>query len=73
MSVDKEAPFYNMNHKRRGIAIIFNHEEFDNHPRGNGTNVDLDSLENTLIGLGFEAKVYHDLDFENIMKIVDEG
>ena len=37
---------YNMNHSRRGIAVIFNYEKFDEHlglSVRNGTDVDQDS------------------------------
>jgi hypothetical protein len=29
MPVERDSDKYNMNHKRRGLAIIFNHREFD--------------------------------------------
>jgi len=47
MPVERDAEMYNMNHKRRGLAIIFNHKNFD--PRlglktRNGTDADRDNL-----------------------------
>ena len=67
MPVERDSEVYNMNHPRRGIAIIFNHMNFD--PRlglkqRNGTNVDRDSLRSVLKGLDFEVKVYNDLYFK---------
>ena len=67
MPVERDSEVYNMNHPRRGIAIIFNHMNFD--PRlglkqRNGTNVDRDSLRSVLKGLDFEVKVYNDLHFK---------
>jgi caspase-like apoptosis-related cysteine protease len=73
MSDDKQAAFYIMKHKKRGMAIIFNHETFDKHPPRHGTNKDRDKLEHTLKDLGFDVKVHNDLYFENIMKIVKKG
>jgi caspase-like apoptosis-related cysteine protease len=67
---------YNMNHKKRGMAIIFNHEYFDNPKqleRRVGTNVDRDNLKRTFEGLGFEVTVYNDLKLEELKKIVAEG
>ena len=47
MPVEKDSETYNMNHKRRGLAIVFNHKNFD--PRlglktRNGTDADRDNL-----------------------------
>jgi caspase-like apoptosis-related cysteine protease len=75
MSVDRNSAYYNMNHKRRGMAIIFNNEYFDNHSlkRRNGTNVDRDNLESTMQHLGFKVAVHDNLGSKDIMKIVDQG
>ncbi|CAB3234517.1 unnamed protein product [Arctia plantaginis] len=59
MPTERNAPYYNMNHKKRGIAIIFNHETFNIHslkPR-TGTNVDSNNLLKVLQGLGFAVTV----------------
>merc|ERR1712080_126956 len=50
---------YNMNHKRRGRAIIFNHQTFNNKPSilRKGTNTDQENLNNTLSKLGFLDEV----------------
>ena len=46
------APSYNMSHRKRGTAIIFNHEIFDDSTgplsKRTGTNIDRDSMEITL-------------------------
>ena len=47
MPVERDAEMYNMNHKRRGIALVFNHKNFE--PRlglktRNGTDADRDNL-----------------------------
>ncbi|KAJ0180413.1 hypothetical protein K1T71_003817 [Dendrolimus kikuchii] len=72
MPVDRNAPYYNMNHKSRGMAIIFNHEHFDIHslkPR-TGTNVDSDNLSKVLKGLGFRVTVLHNLKSEDIQNYI---
>jgi hypothetical protein len=57
------------------MAIIFNHEYFDDSSLGrrNGTNVDRDNLEQTLKDLGFQVTVHDNLNCEDLMKIVDQG
>jgi len=75
MPVERDSEVYNMNHPRRGIAIIFNHMNFD--PRlglkqRNGTNVDRDSLRSVLKGLDFEVKVYNDLHFKQLERVLEE-
>ncbi|KAJ8262197.1 hypothetical protein GJAV_G00163600 [Gymnothorax javanicus] len=55
---------YCMNHKRRGIALIFNQERFHWHLRMNdrhGTNADKWNLSKRLQDLNFEVKVHDDL------------
>lgn len=49
---------YNMYHKKRGLALIFNHEEFVNQRRRRGTNIDRDRLRKTLKALDFKVKTY---------------
>lgn len=73
MPVDKDADSYNMNHKRRGIAIIFNHKNFD--PRlglktRNGTDADRDNLKMTLRQLDFDVKVFDDLPLREIVSSI---
>ena len=66
--------WYNMNHSRRGIAVIFNHEKFDEHlglSVRNGTDVDQDNLLMTLQQLDFEVKVYKDLPYKEIENILE--
>ncbi|KYQ47566.1 Caspase-1, partial [Trachymyrmex zeteki] len=62
--------YYNMNHSKRGLALIFNHEFFTvSHlkPRC-GTNVDCENLKATLKDLGFEVNDYHNLIQKDIVK-----
>ncbi|XP_072943933.1 caspase-1-like [Epargyreus clarus] len=68
MPVDRNAMYYNMNHKYRGMAIIFNHEHFDIHSLKSrtGTNVDSDNLAKVLKNLGFRITVLNNLKCEDI-------
>ncbi|XP_054773897.2 caspase-6-like [Lytechinus pictus] len=55
--------YYNMNHKKRGMAVIFNHENFDWRTGMNqrvGTNHDVDNLKLHLGRLGFQVLVFQD-------------
>lgn len=72
MPVDRNAPYYNMKHKHRGMAIIFNHEHFDIHSLKSrtGTNVDSDNLAKVLKGLGFSVTVLSNLRAEDVNKYV---
>lgn len=72
---DRYAPYYNMNHAKRGLAIIFNHEFFTiTHlkPRC-GTNVDCENLVNTFKDLGFEVNDFHNYTHRDIMKNLERG
>lgn len=74
MPVDRNAPFYNMNHKNRGLAIIFNHEHFDIHSLKSrtGTNVDGDNLSKVLKGLGFRVAVLNNLTAEEVNSYIKQ-
>jgi caspase-like apoptosis-related cysteine protease len=75
MPVERNSAYYNMSHKRRGVAIIFNHEYFDIHSlkQRNGTNVDCENLKHSLIDLGFEVTAHNNLSSKDITKIVKQG
>jgi hypothetical protein len=64
-----------MNHKRRGMGIIFCHTEFDNLDLDElrYSKQDSDRLKHTMEGLGFEVSVYENLKRVDLMRIVDEG
>ncbi|XP_054845450.1 caspase-6 [Eublepharis macularius] len=62
---------YKMNHKRRGLALIFNHERFYWHltlPERRGTLADRDNLKRSLTELGFEVKCFDDLKAEDVLQ-----
>lgn len=65
-----------MMNKKRGIALIFNHETFANaavYGRREGTDIDSHKLVETLTGLNFEVKVHKDLRVSEIMNRLEEG
>lgn len=66
--------YYNMNHKNRGLALIFNHERFDNDmkPR-NGTQVDRERLSETFRALDFDVRAYDDLKQSEILDQLEKG
>uniref|UniRef100_A0A8C3SPT1 Caspase-6 n=1 Tax=Chelydra serpentina TaxID=8475 RepID=A0A8C3SPT1_CHESE len=62
---------YKMNHRRRGVALIFNHEQFYWHltlPDRRGTLADRDNLKRSLTELGFEARCFDDLKAEEVLQ-----
>ena len=76
MPTSKDAEFYNMNHKKRGKAFVFNHMNFDPRlqliPR-KGTNCDRDNLRINLSQLDFDVEVYDDLPFKEIERILENA
>ncbi|XP_055972797.1 caspase-6-like [Sorex fumeus] len=61
---------YKMNHTRRGIALIFNHEEFHWYlglKSRVGTCVDRENLRRRLLELGFQVKCYDNLRAEEVL------
>lgn len=68
ISIDKDAWYYNMKHKHRGVALIFNHQNFevgDLKPR-NGTEVDCFNLGSVLQKLDFDVTSYADLTYKEM-------
>ncbi|XP_053317467.1 caspase-6 isoform X2 [Spea bombifrons] len=67
---------YKMNHKRRGLALIFNHEWFFwklTMPERRGTNADRDNLQRRLLDLGFEVRIHNDLKEDEVIKKISEA
>lgn len=65
--------YYNMEHKKRGLALIFNHGKFDcNSPR-EGTQIDRGRLEKTLQFLDFDVRIYDDKNISEIRSILEDG
>lgn len=70
----KDDFYYNMNHRRRGLAIIFNHEKFDmpSLKSRNGTEEDYKNLGETLKMMDFDVKTYTDLHFKDLDAVLEE-
>ncbi|NXX32348.1 CASP6 protein, partial [Nicator chloris] len=67
---------YKMNHQRRGVALIFNHEHFDWHLTlldRRGTRADRNNLERSLRDLGFEVRVFDDLETGEVLQKIREA
>ena len=76
MSTTKVADQYNMHHRRRGRAFVFNHLNFDpqlNLKKRDGTNCDRDNLRITLRQLDFDVEVHDDLPFKDIERILESA
>ena len=72
MPVEKDAEEYNMNHKRRGKAVIFNHDMFRHNSSRPGSAVDVSVLTETYGALGFEVVVHENLKFTGIQNAITE-
>ncbi|XP_011696428.1 PREDICTED: caspase-1-like, partial [Wasmannia auropunctata] len=72
---ERYANYYNMNHSKRGLALIFNHEFFTvPHLKARcGTNVDCENLIITLKTLGFEVNDYHNLTHKDLVKQLEKA
>ncbi|XP_005044996.1 PREDICTED: caspase-6 isoform X2 [Ficedula albicollis] len=67
---------YKMNHQRRGIALIFNHERFNWRlmlKDRRGTMEDSNNLKRSLTDLGFEVRLFHDLNAADVRQKIDEA
>jgi len=73
---DRHAAEYNMNHKNRGMALIFNHKDFDvrlEMPSREGTDVDCVNLWRVLKKLDFDVSIYPDLCHRGILKVISNA
>lgn len=71
MPVERDSELYNMNHKRRGVALIFNHMNFD--PRlglkaRSGTDADCANLIKVFEKMQFEVKAFKDLTYKDLVR-----
>ncbi|KAK2852351.1 hypothetical protein Q7C36_007552 [Tachysurus vachellii] len=60
---------YEMNHERRGLALIFNHEHFQFGQERRGTKIDRDILKQRFQALGFEVNIH---DNKNKTEVLEE-
>jgi hypothetical protein len=68
-----DEPEYRMNHAKRGYALIINNKVFDDKlemGKREGTDRDAACLESTLIKLGFDIKLFHNLTAASMRDIV---
>lgn len=75
MPVMKRSTHYNMNHSRRGTALVFNHENFtvpDLKSRA-GTQTDAQSFSDCLRNLGFDVEVYNDLNYKDLSRVIENS
>ncbi|EDV94389.1 caspase [Drosophila grimshawi] len=72
MVTDRHAAEYNMRHKHRGMALIFNHEHFEVPTLKSraGTNVDCENLTRVLKQLDFDVTTYKDYRYQEILSTV---
>lgn len=65
---------YDMHHKSRGTALIFNHERFNDPGLGKrtGTAVDSTNLKQTFESLHFDVPIYNDLSLVEIKRTLME-
>lgn len=73
MPVERFGSEYNMNHKNRGYALIFNHEFFDvpSLKARSGTSADCDNLVDTLQNLHFNVRVFKDLKYRDMIREIE--
>jgi len=72
--VSKDGREYDMGHSRRGKAVIFCHQTFDNDPDlfRKGADVDLENVKNTLIKLGFDVEAHENKVITEIDEILEK-
>lgn len=75
MTTDRHAAEYNMRHKNRGLALIFNHEHFEVPTLKSraGTNVDCENLARCLKQLDFDVTIYKDCRFKELQRIIESA
>lgn len=60
-SSDDEEDYYDTNHSKLGVALIFNHRKFkDGSPVRFGAKKDIENLNQVLIDLGFDVRIFED-------------
>ncbi|XP_060832440.1 caspase-like isoform X2 [Bombus pascuorum] len=73
INLDQHSEIYNMNHKRRGIALIFSHVNFKKLETRVGGEKDSQELAQTLKYLGFDVRVYIDSNVKTILSTVQNA
>lgn len=70
LRIAADSEVYDMNHKRRGVALIFNHINFKSMATRRGTVKDCADLKAALDRLGFEIRIYTDPSMETIATVL---
>ncbi|KDR22859.1 hypothetical protein L798_00179 [Zootermopsis nevadensis] len=72
MPVDWNADEYNMQHKRRGHAVIFNHDMFEtrNYAPREGSHIDVENLREAFSSLLFDVTIHNNLEYSKIKKVI---
>lgn len=60
LDLDPSAEEYNMRHKRRGVALVLNHVNFESMSARKGSIKDSLDLKASLGKLGFDVQIYTD-------------
>jgi hypothetical protein len=71
-----DADCYNMNHRRRGVAVIFNNKYFDpatNMGERSGTDVDMQNLFQLFGEMGFQVVVKNDCTAQEMESFMVKG
>ena len=64
---------YNMDHKRRGLAVIINNVKFKGKAERFGSDVDYAELKRALVFLGFDIETYKDQTVSQMLRIFKSG
>ncbi|KAL2716032.1 caspase-1-like isoform X1 [Vespula squamosa] len=72
IDIDPNAEKYNMHHKRRGVALIFNNMYFPKLAFRKGSEKDCKDLEKSLKNLDFEVRIYNDPTKEDITTVLEK-
>ena len=62
-----------MCHPRRGVALIFNHQNFNWISARSGSDKDCKELSSELRCLGFDIEVHHDLSYAKLSQVLMES
>lgn len=72
MSTEFDSESYNMEHKRRGIALLFNNVHFGSMEVRKGSDKDCNDLAAILMKMDFEVKIYKDPTSTTIGSVLSE-
>jgi Caspase domain len=73
LNLSFEGDHYAMTHLHRGIALIFNHENFDSLPPRPGTTKDCTDIERVWSMLGFDPHVCNDFTCKDVKAKLEQS